>query len=58
LRRPKQIYPPSRTSRTAEAFELWECDIYRYDAGENRTTDIAIYRAKRLGKNRVEVNQD
>ena len=26
--------------RTAEALDLWECDIYDYDAGENRTTGL------------------
>ena len=29
--------------RTAEALDLWECDIYDYDAGENRTTGLALW---------------
>ena len=29
--------------RTAAALGLWECDIYDYDAGENRTTGLALW---------------
>jgi diguanylate cyclase (GGDEF)-like protein len=29
--------------RTAEVLGLWECAIYDYDAGENRTTGVALW---------------
>ena len=32
--------------RTAEVLDLWECDIYGYDAAENRTTGLALWARK------------